>query len=222
MNLRTFAAAAFAAMLTLVTTPAFAQPPVDPWAGLYIGIGGHIGEAFGGNKLSFTDLSTAHDLTFTTPNSDNSMVLGGLQLGQLWPLGGVTLGIEDDVSFGKNIHYIQSLRGILGVPAGSFLIYGTGGIGFENGDEEFTVTSASGEVDTFKGGFAKYGWVAGGGIEAIIAPRLSLGVEALYYGIGSETTPLTTALGGEPFNFIANHDFTVVRARIDYHIASLF
>jgi opacity protein-like surface antigen len=216
-------AAASAALLAFATTPSFAQPgPTDPWAGLYIGIGGNVGEAFGGNKLSFEDLSTAKDLSFVSVNNDNNQLVGGVQLGQLWNVGGVYLGLESDVSFAKNIKYLSSFRGVLGAPAGPFLFYGTGGLGMSVTHEEFTVNSTTGESDNFQGDMRKYGWVAGAGIQAMVVPHLSVGVEALYYGLGHDTSPLATALGGEPFNVIADRNFTVVRARIDYRFTSIF
>jgi opacity protein-like surface antigen len=88
--------------------------------------------------------------------------------------------------------------------------------------EEFTVNSANGETDNFQGDMRKYGWAAGGGIQALVAPHLSIGVEGLYYGLGHETDALATALGGEPFNVIADRNFTVVRARVDYRFTSIF
>src|SRR5256885_11111792 len=100
MSLKSFAAASSVAIVALAAPPvAAAQPtPVDPWAGLYVGIGGHVGEAFGGNKLSFVDLSTTHDLSFDFVNQDKPLVGGG-GLGQLWPLGGIYVRLEGDASF---------------------------------------------------------------------------------------------------------------------------
>ena len=221
MDLKISAAAACLATAVLAT-PSVAQPMNDgPWRGLYIGIGGNAGEAFGGNKLSFQDLSAAQDLTFQTSNPSN-MFVGGLQLGQLWPMGGVVVGLESDVTFGKDIDYLSSARGIVGVPAGSFLIYGTGGVGLEIASENFTVTSANGEEDGFAGKQKFWGWAAGGGVQALVAPRLTLGVEAIHYDFGSDTTPLSTVLGGEPFNMIQQREFTVVRARLDFHFTNFW
>ena len=223
MGPKTLTVACCMTAVSLVATPLAAQPNAgDPWYGLYIGIGGNVGEAFGGNKFDFQDQSAGQTLSFQAANTDNSMLLGGIQIGQLWYVGGTALGIEDDVSFGKNINYLQSLRAVLGVPTGNFLIYGTGGVGFENANEEFAINSTSGEVDTFKGSFGRYGWVAGAGIEAMVAPHLSIGVEGLYYGLGHETNSLSTALGGEPFTVNVDRNFSVVRARINYRFTNLF
>ena len=195
--------------------------PADPWVGLYVGIGGHVGEAFGGNKLSFQDLSTAQDLSFAFTN-ENSQLIGGAQLGQLWRVGGIYVGLEGDASFGaKDVKYLTTVRLQLGATAGPFLLYGTGGLAEAITQESFTVTTPA-ETDTFSGNEQKYGWVAGGGIQALVAPHLSLGVEALYYGLGTETRQFQTALTPEPFNMIVDRNATVVRARLDYRFTSIF
>ena len=212
-------------MILALAGPAAAQPMNDagsPWRGLYLNLGGHVGEMFGGNKLSFEDLSSGHDLSFTTDNPGSSTVLGGAELGQWWPMGGAVIGLESDVSFAKNIKYLSSLRGQIGVPAGSFLFYGSGGLGIEIADETFSVSSASGEVDQFTGEQKKYGWVAGGGVQVLLTPRLSLGVEGLYYGLGHDSSSLQTVMGAEPFNVVADRNFAVVRARIDFHFTNFW
>src|SRR6478735_5666033 len=114
MTLKALAAAASLLVLA-ATTPASAAaaappaPPADPWTYLYVGIGGHIGEAFGGNKLSFVDLSTAHDLSFDFVNQDKQLI-GGVELGQLWPVGGIYIGLEGDASFGaQDIKYLTTV-----------------------------------------------------------------------------------------------------------------
>ncbi|MBV9569670.1 MAG: porin family protein [Alphaproteobacteria bacterium] len=220
---KSLAATAALSVLTLGAMPVSAQPTApNPWAGLYVGIGGHAGEAFGSNKLSFTDLTATHNLSFVTANNEDNMFVGGLQLGQLWPVGGVMLGLESDISFGKDVDYLASTRGVLGVPVGSFLIYGTGGVGQEIVQEDFAVSSTSGEIDNFTGKVSKYGWTAGGGIDALVAPHFSIGVEAIHYDFGRDSQALNLAIGGEPFDVIGERKFTVVRARVNYRFTSIF
>ncbi len=212
-----------ASILAFATTPLAAQPEAaDPWAGLYVGVGGNVGEIFGGNKLSFQDLSAAKDLSFLSAGTSNSEFVGGAQISQLWNIGGPYLGLVSDISFAKDFKYLSSFRAVLGAPAGPFLFYGTGGIGMSVTHEQFTVDSATGESDNFQGDDRRYGWAAGAGIQALVTPHLSLGVEGIYYGLGHETTPLATALEGEPFNLIADRNLTIVRARLDYRFTSIF
>src|SRR5437867_13377163 len=73
MCLKSLATAASGLILAFIVSPLAAQPnlPADPWAGLYIGIGGHAGEAFGGEKLDFQDLSATHDLSFQATSDDS-------------------------------------------------------------------------------------------------------------------------------------------------------
>jgi len=223
MRLKALAVTAPLVVLALaVATTAVAQPtPVDPWAGLYVGIGGHVGEAFGGNKLSFVDQSTAHDLSFAFTNQDKQLV-GGVQLGQLWRFGGVYIGLEGDASFGaKDIKYITTVRGQLAVPAGPFLIYGTGGLAESITQEDFTVSSPN-ETVGFAGNEQKHGWVAGAGVQALLTPHLSFGVEGLYYGFASDTSRLNTALVPEAFDLTIDRNMTVVRVRLDYRFTSIF
>lgn len=223
MSLKLFAAAASLTIVALAAQPvAAAQPaPADPWAGLYVGIGGHVGEAFGGNKLSFVDQSTAHDLSFAFTNEDKQLV-GGVQLGQLWRFGGIYVGLEGDASFGaKDVKYLTTVRGQLAVPAGPFLIYGTGGLAESITQESFTVSSPN-ETDGFAGTEQKYGWVAGAGVQALLTPHLSFGVEGLYYGFARDTSRLNTALVPEPFDFTVDRNMTVVRVRLDYRFTSIF
>jgi len=220
MRQKTFAAALSAAVVALAVTPLAAQPsPVDPWSGLYIGIGGNAGGVIGGEKLDFQDLSATQDLSFGT-NMDDTRLIGGVQLGQLWRVGGMALGLEDDVSFAKNIKYLETLRAVVGVPTGPFLIYGTGGLAVENVDEEFTVNSPN-ESGVISGSIGKYGWTAGGGVQALVAPHLSLGMEGLYYHIGQDTAAFTTPLG-EAFTVTADRNFAVVRVRLDFHFTRWF
>jgi outer membrane immunogenic protein len=221
MSPKSLAAAASLTILVFVASPLAAQPnpPVDPWAGLYIGIGGHAGEAIGGEKLDFQDLSATHDLSFQSKTED-SRFIGGAQLGQLWRVGGTALGIEDDVSFAKDIKYLETLRAVVGVPTGPFLIYGTGGLAIGKFAEEFSVTSPN-EAGVISGSIGRYGWTAGGGIETLVTPHLSLGIEGLYYGMGKDTSLFTTPLG-EQFAVAADRNFAVVRARLDFHFTSWF
>src|SRR5256885_12939967 len=125
MNFKTLAGAASVAVVAFVAAPLAAQPFIEgPWSGLYVG--GHFGAAFDPNKLSFRDLSTAQDLGFSAPD-ENSRFIGGVQAGYLWQPGGIVFGVEGDSSWAKNIDYLASARGIVGVPAGPVLILGTRG-----------------------------------------------------------------------------------------------
>jgi outer membrane immunogenic protein len=134
-------------------------------------------------------------------------------------MGGVLIGVEADADFAKDIDYLTTVRGRLGIPAGPFLVYGTAGGAWEGAHEHFDVDSASGGLSRFSRSISPSGWTAGGGVETFVMPAVSVGVEGLYYDLGSDTHALTTpaSAGGEDFAVKDDRNFAVVRARLTYH-----
>jgi outer membrane immunogenic protein len=196
--------------------PASAQPFLGgPWSGFYIG--GHAGAAFNSSRLSFEDLSPTQDLSFSEHSAGDSF-LGGVHAGYDWQMGGVLVGAEGDVSFAKDIDYLSSIRGRLGFPVGPFLLYGTGGAAFEGSNEKFTAFSLSPSISDFKRNINSTGWTAGGGIDYMMMPGVSLGAEGLYYDMGRDRTILATNdVPSEAFAVTSERNFAVVRARLTYH-----
>jgi outer membrane immunogenic protein len=194
-----------------VVEPLPAAPVGATWSGFYIG--GNLGAAFDPNELSIKDLSKDDDLTLRFSN--DTELIGGVHAGYNLQMGTWVAGLEGDVDFADNINYLASVRGRLGLALGSFLLYGTGGVAFIETENDFAVVSADDGLFNFSNGKTDTGYVAGGGLEYKLAPQLSLGVEGLYYGFGSESTNL--AAGGEPFVLKEEEDFAVVRGRLNYH-----
>ncbi len=216
---RLLACITFAFGLSAATTPATAQslPPAPAgatWTGLYIG--GNLGAAFDPNSASIKDLSEEQDLSLRFSN--DTELTGGVHAGYNWQMGTWVLGVEGDFDFAENINYLASARGRLGWAAGDWLFYGTGGVAFIDTDNDFVVGDADEGSFGFGTGATDTGYVVGGGLDYKIAPQLSLGVEGLYYGFGSDTTPLVA--GNEPFVLKEDLDFAVVRGRATYHFDS--
>ncbi|MBV9063364.1 MAG: outer membrane beta-barrel protein [Alphaproteobacteria bacterium] len=213
-----FLAGAAVAAALAASAPVSAQPVVGgPWSGLYFG--GNAGAAFNPNHLDFADQSTAHDLGFNA-GDNNDRFIGGAHVGYDFQPGGVVFGVEGDADFGKNINYLSSVRGRLGIPAGPLLIYGTGGWAWEGARENFLVnaTAGGGGINNFSRKVNDTGWVAGAGVETYVMPAVSVGAEGLYYNFGKDTTNLATLDTAEPFAVRDNRNFAVVRARLTYHL----
>ncbi|MBV9571040.1 MAG: porin family protein [Alphaproteobacteria bacterium] len=213
MRSHSIIAGGFAAALLLSVAPVSAQPVIGgPFSGLYLG--GNAGVAFDPNHLSFTDRTGAGALSFDS-RDNNDRFVGGAHLGYNWQPGGILFGVEGDSDFGKDIDYLASLRGRVGITTGPFLIYGTGGAAWEGSHEHFNVSSAAGNA-SFDRNIKKTGWVAGGGVEAFVMPAVSVGAEGLYYHFGEDTANLATPV---PENFSVKDDrnFPLVRARLTYH-----
>jgi len=155
--LRGLTIASFGAIAMFASAPAYSaelgsakvpMPAADPiqtsaqWAGMYLG--GHAGGAIDGDEDA----------------------VGGAHLGYNWQDSQVVYGIEGDVSYGEDT--FGSIRGRLGFAGGgSWLLYGTAGIAFNDDDE---------------------GLVAGGGVEYKVAANTSIGAEALYYDLDEDFT----------------------------------
>jgi outer membrane immunogenic protein len=212
------AAASLAAAAALLTAGAASAQQMS-WTGLYLG--GHLGGSWG----SFDDV-------------DVNGFLGGLHGGYNLQNGNIVYGIEGDFSWtgadatdsqtgaagicvanrigclagaaatsSINLDWLASLRARLGVTFGNVLVYGTGGVGWGNVD--LSVSAAG--LGTSSSSNTHVGFVAGGGAEMKFTPNLSGRVEALYYGLGSETYNIfgtSTKL---------DLDTTVVRAGLSYH-----
>ncbi len=185
-------------------------PPT--WQGFYLG--GNLGAAFDPNNFSITDQSTGQDLSLRFSNSTE--FIGGVHGGYNWQPGSLLLGIEGDIAFASDIDYLASVRGRVGWATPNWLFYGTAGVAFIDTNTNVTVVSATNGPFGFSVGNTDTGFVGGGGIEYKVGENLSLGVEGLYYGFGSDTQNLVTG-ANEPFVLKDDLDFSVVRGRLTYH-----
>jgi outer membrane immunogenic protein len=157
------------------------------WTGLYIGaqVGGVWGDA------EYVIPSTGARATY-----EANGVIGGGHIGYLWQQGTLVFGAEadlngtsasgDDAGAGTavvdstDLRWAGSVRGILGVSAGQWLFYGTGGFAFANIDHCFSGVggTCSDEIHT--------GWTAGGGVKFAFSPNWTAGVEYRFTRYGEE------------------------------------
>lgn len=180
------------------------------WAGWYIGVniggasqGSNYNDANGPGGFNEYDQQWRH----------GSSVIGGGQIGYNWQAGNIVYGLEGDFSglskpngtyflntrsagsagcctYGSHVPWLATVRGRLGVTVGdgNTLLYGTGGLAIGR------VKASANEQGDFGPGspFNDYsstrvGWAAGAGIERMIAPHWTIGVEALFADLGSYT-----------------------------------
>jgi outer membrane immunogenic protein len=173
---------------------------------------------------------------------------GGLQAGYNWQVSPVFLfGVEADISalslgrqstalvdpapnflsMSDNTTWLGSIRGRLGLITGSnWLIYGTGGAAWAHvTDTGFTVNPAGpANINSIITSTSKIlsGWVAGGGVEYLVAQHWMLRAEYLYYGLPGRTAvaPCTACVAGAfdgsgVFTWSAFH-INEVRAGVSY------
>lgn len=145
---------------------------------------------------------------------------GGFQAGFLTSANGVVYGIEADINllgiddsssssvtsslsgstytFRSQIEmdYVATLRGRLGVPAGNWLFYGTGGLAVTTIDysHQFSGIAPVTNGNPFpisenaSVSATKAGWTIGGGFEYLLSPSWSLRTEYSYTNFGAVTS----------------------------------
>ena len=195
------------------------SPPLQTWAGFYLG-------AHGGYGWKDNDFST--NFTGSSPLSVIGGIksqgwLGGGQAGYNWQYARVVAGLEIDgsatgikgsslpitfpitsgnqtVTASDNVKYLGTARGRLGwTPAGNWLLYGTGGLAWESVHRSGVNVRAIGGGNTAT--FASdepldhFGWVAGIGAEVMLGSSNWIGrLEYLHYDFGTvEGTTVQTS-----------------------------
>lgn len=197
-----------------------APAPRMSWTGFYIG--GHLGAAWtdasvnAWSKYSTYVKEFPQDVSTTAhqKESDTSLI-GGAHAGYNWQRGSLVVGVEGDIDFSDHIDYLASFRGRIGVAAGNWLFYGTGGVALVKGgyDGEIAIGNGSLPYDTTD---SQFGFVAGGGVEVKLSQKWSAGVEGLHYFFDGNTY----AASGQNYGVTAESlsDITVVRGRLSYHL----
>lgn len=216
-----FAAEAFAADMA-VKAPPPAAPAVSQWTGFYAGLAG--GVAWGQSQFIDADpTNLGGSLGFPITNKfDVSGGIFGGTVGYNWQFNNWVAGVEGDFSWatkqgisnsippfntiGSNAtreHWLGTGRARLGTPIDGKLFYVTGGF------------AAAGVEAIFKGNLARdgslaatqtrWGWTAGGGLEAALFRYWSFKLEYLYVGLQDKSYfPPVTVLP----------DFQLVRRKV--------
>jgi outer membrane immunogenic protein len=195
-----------------VDTTMDAPAPIGPapiWQGIYLGVSGGRFEGDG----TITNLANGR-ITETTKQGEGAGLYGGYN----WQSGPLVLGIEGDWSSGRKQvgAGLFTVRGRAGWTFGRALVYGTAGVGTGTGRVNRTVTTPN-FVDVKSDEQQHVGWVAGGGIEAMLTSRLSLKGEALYFDAGSERYdfPASPPISAAAATF--NIHEVIYRAGLSYH-----
>ena len=177
--------------------------PAPIWRGVYIG-------GFGGGQN--TDGEIVSTTTGATKTTSGSSGFGGVYGGYNWQSGALVLGFEGDWAgvAGNSGPGLVTFRGRAGWAFGNILVYATAGGGAANGHLTRLADQQRVEANFL-------GFVAGGGVEAMLTHNISIKAEALYFDSGSERVEFQPA-GNLPGHSV-NWDFqdVIYRAGIAYH-----
>jgi outer membrane immunogenic protein len=200
---------------------------VDPvWTGLYLGAEAGVGWS--------RDQRTYDPSGGFTNEQLAGGVAGGL-IGYNWQLPGnqFLLGVEGSFDWadingsapcpnpafacGEKPNQLYSGTGRIGYLWGNALLYGKGGYAWTETDYHSTFLTNPGPFDG-GGNINRDGWVVGGGVEYMFAPRWSAKVEYDYYDFGSKTA--ATDSGGAA-HALTDKDSKLtaqtLKVGVDYH-----
>src|SRR5215469_7625462 len=192
MKIKTSVLAVVALAMTSIAAPVQAADfgggvpyvVVNNWTGFYVGA-----------NLGFTHTNadvTVNVFPFTiTGSGSNTQFNGGLLAGYNWQSGDRVFGIEGDINGLSDWDFIASIRARYGVIYGSWLYYGTIGVGFVDSGNSISAPGFS------FNGFSNAGLAVGGGAETKINSRLFFFVMVLRPR-RSTLFPYTTLFPPEP------------------------
>jgi outer membrane immunogenic protein len=193
------------------------------WTGAYVGVEGGLG--------------LGEDMrTYTTNDSQRVDDLKGGVIGinasLLRQTGHFVLGLEANADhanlsgthseangydYTAKLDGLESMRGVLGLSSGRWLAYGTAGVGFEQVSELATYVSTGTAYSTAQR--TKAGWVVGGGVEAMISDRITLGAQYLHYGFNSDNLDeINQITGASVANANYRQSADVIEARLGFKL----
>ncbi len=237
------------------------------WAGLYLGVNGGYGWGSSSdlNASAFQYGDPYAVATAAKLKADGG--LGGGQIGYNWQWGTLVAGIEADIQGSNiggsasanavnyysfvytdawaqtNLDWFGTLRGRLGMSAGSWLVYGTGGLAFGGVRDSLgqsllsndTTPYSTLKTDAASRNATLTGYAAGGGIEKKLTPSWSVKAEYLRIDLGSTTLSanrdiaysynqycLTTCTDNGNSSVKINHVYDTVRFGLNYKIGQSY
>jgi high affinity Mn2+ porin len=201
----------------VLTKAPSAAPSEYDWTGFYVG--GHLGYAWGSsNWTTASGLAGSLDLyqpfdVFTEAGSyfaglqtgynyvlPNRLVVGAEADASFpaWPnSGGISIGGASTFSspvgpesYSETVLSSGTVRGRIGYAPGNWLLYATGGFAWSY--DQLTLTQlATGSTDTLF--LWRFGWAAGAGVEAPVAPHWTARLEYLFTDYGNNSVLFANA-----------------------------
>lgn len=159
---------------------AYAPVPVASWNGCYAGIAGGWGWA----DVTGTNLDGGNVGGTLGCNVQTNNWVYGIEGDALWS----GMKITEPGLFEAKQDFLGSVRGRLGVASPTALLYATGGLGVGHLSLRGLGANAGINFDD-----THYGWVAGAGLEWVVAPSWTAKIEYLHYGFTVDGGALGTA-----------------------------
>jgi outer membrane immunogenic protein len=124
--------------------------------------------------------------------------------------------------------WFGTVRGRVGVTpdaARKWMLYVTGGLAFGDSDYSFSWSNPGGasgrQAYSLSSNQTLWGWVAGGGIEAVLSGRWTAKLEYLYLDLGTQSIH-SLDIDGAPFNVNNSVRDQILRVGVNYHFGGPF
>ncbi|MBV8849056.1 MAG: porin family protein [Methylobacteriaceae bacterium] len=213
--------------------------PIFTWTGFYVGV--NAGGAFrANNDNGFNNAAFFGGASpFATANVNNSArFIGGGQVGVNYQINQFVVGVEGDgqalvgsnnnnntfgfVGNGSTTSFLGTVRGRAGLAFDRVLVYGTGGVAFGGGNNNWpnTIIGNIGGAPTFftanNGNNTRVGYAVGAGAEYAFTPNWSVKVEYLFADLGRNNRTYLAPGGLAGFSVNNREQEHIVRAGLNY------
>ncbi|MCY6380012.1 outer membrane protein [Hoeflea prorocentri] len=183
----------------VAVAPAPAPAPASAWDGLFVGV--HAGYGWTDTTVSRTVGPPAN--VFSSSQISPNGVLGGFQAGYNYQHNNLVFGVVGDialtgmqetgvvpagqfVTFETEYDWLATIRGRAGwLFNDNVLIYGHGGLAIADVSTDFTAANPASAINGVSLGGTEVGWVAGAGVEAAVADRVTVFAEYSYIDLNS-------------------------------------
>jgi len=223
-----FASAAIAADMP-VRGAAPAPAVLPTWAGYYIGV--HAGYAQ--HQTNHLDIPATFESALFTQRG----AIAGGQIGYNWQRGSFVYGLEADGSWlsgSENVNSTFTVPGVFtgddytrmqwlatgrvraGLAVDATLLYLTAGVAAGGVDNSRTFRVAGAVTGIQSEHKTKVGWVAGAGIEHMVATNWTARLEALYVDLGDSEATQFPLIAGSNNRFRFSDTASIVRLGLNY------
>ena len=222
--------------------PVVALAPAYSWTGFYIGGQAGVAfnnDAGDVNYNSNTGAFSTTAFSGGSSNSDDAAFIGGVHIGYDYQINNFLIGAVADINYidasststfsitsapgvvdnfgiSQDINFVGTVRAKLGVTADRFAVYATGGLAYADTDTEYfapgTLAATNGFIPTVNSDSNDVGYAVGAGVDYLVTPNLSLGLEYLYTDLGDSDTKITYTNGVTATSFDASSN-----DKLDFH-----
>ena len=230
--------------------PAVALAPAYTWTGFYVGGQAGVAFNRDAGDIRYnptTGVATTTQFSGGSRDSNDAAFIGGVHVGYDYQINNFLVGAVADINYidaksnstytittapgvvdtfglSNDINFVGTVRAKLGVTADRFAVYATGGLAYADTETKYfapgTLRATNGFIPTVNSNSDDVGYAVGAGVDYLVTPNFSLGLEYLYTDLGKTDTKVTYTNGITAASFTADSssdlDFHTVWAKASF------